>query len=119
MRRTLSLILTLAAVSCGDDDSSPNGPSNTNTGRTVSFFVTSVTSPTGNLGGLTGADARCQSLAAAAGRTTADSSSRAWSRRVSRDARNERKAARASAAARTNTPAARILAVVPARTLRW
>ena len=65
MRRTLSLILALAAVSCGDDDSSPNGPSST--GPTVSFFVTSVTSSTGNLGGLAGADARCQSLAAAAG----------------------------------------------------
>ena len=65
MRRTLSLILALAAVSCGDDDSSPNGPSST--GPTVSFFVTSVTSPTGNLGGLAGADARCQRLAAAAG----------------------------------------------------
>jgi Protein of unknown function (DUF1554) len=68
MRRTLSLILALAAVSCGDDDSSPNGPSST--GPTVSFFVTSVTSPTGNLGGLAGADARCQSLAAAAGHGT-------------------------------------------------
>ena len=65
MRRTLSLILALAAVSCGDDDSSPNGPSNA--APTVSFFVTSVTSSTGNLGGLAGADARCQSLAAAAG----------------------------------------------------
>jgi hypothetical protein len=68
MRRTLSLILALAAVSCGDDDSSPNGPSNT--GPAVSFFVTSVTSSTGNLGGLAAADARCQSLAAAAGHGT-------------------------------------------------
>jgi hypothetical protein len=65
MQRTLSLIVALAAVSCGDDDGSPNGPSNA--ARTVTFFVTSVTSPTGNLGGLAGADARCQSLAAAAG----------------------------------------------------
>lgn len=64
MRRTLSLILALAAISCGDDDS-PNGPSNA--APTVSFFVTSVTSATGDLGGLAGADARCQSLAAAAG----------------------------------------------------
>src|SRR5687767_11162920 len=71
MRRTLSLILALAAVSCGDDDSSPNGPSNA--APTVSFFVTSVTSSTGNLGGLAGADARCQSLAAAAGQ-----GSRTW-----------------------------------------
>jgi len=65
MRRTLSLILTLAGVSCGSDDGTPNGPSNA--APTVSFFVTSVTSSTGNLGGITGADARCQSLAAAAG----------------------------------------------------
>jgi len=65
MRRTLSLILALAGVSCGGDDSSPNGPSNA--APTVSFFVTSVTSVTGDLGGLAGADARCQSLAAAAG----------------------------------------------------
>jgi len=33
----------------------------------MSFFVTSATSVTGNLGGLRGADALCQSLAAAAG----------------------------------------------------
>jgi hypothetical protein len=63
MRRTLSLFLALAGASCGDD--SPNGPSNA--APTVSFFVTSVTSVTGDLGGLAGADARCQSLAAAAG----------------------------------------------------
>jgi hypothetical protein len=34
---------------------------------TTSFFVTSDKSMTGNLGGLTGADTRCQTLAAAAG----------------------------------------------------
>ncbi|HKO47096.1 MAG TPA: hypothetical protein VJV79_05195, partial [Polyangiaceae bacterium] len=33
----------------------------------MNFFVTSDTKPTGNLGGLTGADARCQMLAAAVG----------------------------------------------------
>src|SRR5688572_16871290 len=65
MRRTLSMIVALTAISCGDDDSSPSGPSNT--ARPVTFFVTSATSPTGNLGGLTGADAKCQTLAAAAG----------------------------------------------------
>ena len=64
MRRTLPLIIVLASVSCGDD-SSPTTPSSS--GPAVTFFVTSVTSSTGNLGGLTGADARCQSLAAAAG----------------------------------------------------
>jgi hypothetical protein len=71
MRHTLSMILALTAISCGDDDSSPSGPSNT--ARTGTFFVTSATSPTGNLGGLAGADARCQSLAAAVGQ-----GSRTW-----------------------------------------
>ena len=64
MRRTLSSILVLAGMSCGGDDS-PTAPSTS--GPTVSFFVTSSTSTTGNLGGLAGADARCQSLASAAG----------------------------------------------------
>jgi len=34
----------------------------------MTFFVTSATSPTGNLGGLAGADATCQRLAASVGR---------------------------------------------------
>jgi rhodanese-related sulfurtransferase len=45
-------------------------PARTAAGSTpasASFFVTSTTSTTGKLGGLRGADARCQSLAAAAG----------------------------------------------------
>lgn len=37
------------------------------TAANTSFFVTSQRSPTGNLGGLVGADARCQALAAVAG----------------------------------------------------
>src|SRR5205809_476321 len=36
-------------------------------GSTLSFFVTSAKSTTGNIGGLRGADALCQSLAQAAG----------------------------------------------------
>lgn len=43
-------------------DASPNEPPNT-----LSFFVSSDTSATANLGGLAGADARCQRLADAAG----------------------------------------------------
>jgi hypothetical protein len=62
MRRTLPLLLVLAGVTC---DSTPAAPSNS--GPAVGFFVTSTTSTTGNLGGLAGADATCQSLAAAAG----------------------------------------------------
>jgi hypothetical protein len=62
MRPYLFLIFALVAAGC-EDDSSPTNP----TGRTTSFFVTSATSITGNLGGLAGADATCQRLAAAAG----------------------------------------------------
>lgn len=53
-------VLTMA---CSDDPKTPTAPS----GPSVSFFVTSQTSVTGNLGGLSGADATCQRLAAAAG----------------------------------------------------
>jgi len=51
----------LTGASCDDDTpTSPSGPS-------LSFFVSSATSVTGNLGGLAGADATCQRLAAAVG----------------------------------------------------
>ena len=61
MQRYL-LLMVLVAAGCGDDGS-PTAP----LGRTTSFFVTSATSVTGNLGGLVGADATCQRLATAAG----------------------------------------------------
>jgi hypothetical protein len=54
--------VTVIGAGCSKD-SVPTAPS----GPTVSFFVTSATSVTGNLGGLAGADATCQRLAAAAG----------------------------------------------------
>jgi hypothetical protein len=57
----LSLAFLIAA--CGDSSTSPSP-----TGMT--FFVTSTTSATGNLGGLVGADATCQRLAAAVGEGT-------------------------------------------------
>jgi hypothetical protein len=62
MKRYMVPILILICVSCSDDDmpTAPSGPS-------LSFFVTSATSVTGNLGGLAGADATCQRLAAAVG----------------------------------------------------
>lgn len=61
MGRFLLLFVLLATASCrSDTPAAPSGPS-------VSFFVTSATSVTGNLGGLAGADATCQRLAAAAG----------------------------------------------------
>jgi hypothetical protein len=53
-------ILAALASACEDTQPTPAGPS-------LSFFVTSETSATGNLGGLAGADATCQRLATAAG----------------------------------------------------
>src|SRR5262249_11613090 len=59
------LILSAALASaCADNGVDPT----TGVGSgTMSFFVTSTTSVTGNLGGLSGADNRCQTLALAAG----------------------------------------------------
>ena len=62
MRVRAMLLVVLAGAGCSEKDS-PTAPS----GPTVGFFVTSQTSVTGNLGGLAGADATCQRLAAAAG----------------------------------------------------
>jgi hypothetical protein len=62
MDRKCFLFMSLLMAGCGND--STTAPS-TMTG--VSFFVSSVTSVTGNLGGLTAADATCQRLGAAAG----------------------------------------------------
>jgi hypothetical protein len=61
MKRILLAALVLTSA-CGKD-SSPSAPS----GTPLGFFVTSQTSTTGNLGGIAGADATCQRLAAAAG----------------------------------------------------
>ena len=58
----LSLGLAVSASACGND-SSPASPS----GPALGFFVTSQTSTTGNLGGLSGADATCQRLASSMG----------------------------------------------------
>src|SRR5688572_22161889 len=60
-RRSLPLIAILIVVgACEDGPTAPSGP-------TASFFVSSQRSVTGNLGGLSGADATCQRLASAAG----------------------------------------------------
>ena|SRR5688572_21101229 len=61
MTRTYPFLLTLFIVAACDD--APTGPSNPG----ASFFVSSQTSLTGNLGGLAGADATCQRLASAVG----------------------------------------------------
>jgi len=67
MRTGISLLavsIVLLVVSCSKKDT---GTSPTPAGPTMSFFVSSRTSVTGNLGGLRGADATCQTLGAAAG----------------------------------------------------
>ena len=56
MTRTYPFLLAIFFVAACDDG--PTGPST----PAASFFVTSQTSVTGNLGGLTGADATCQRL---------------------------------------------------------
>ena len=61
MRRySLLFAILIVAVACEDGPTTPSGPA-------PSFFVTSQRSVTGNLGGLSGADATCQKLATAAG----------------------------------------------------
>jgi hypothetical protein len=63
MKRISVLVFGALLVMSCDDADSPMGPS----GPSLSFFVTSATSVTGNLGGLVGADATCQRLGAAVG----------------------------------------------------
>jgi len=62
MRTHLLVFVAIVAAGC-ESDSVPTTP----TGKTTSFFVSSATSVTGNLGGLAGADLTCQRLAIAAG----------------------------------------------------
>jgi uncharacterized protein DUF1554 len=59
--------------------SNPSGPSQANS-NPMTFFVSSATSMTGNLGGLRGADATCQRLAAAVA-----AGSRTWRAYLSAD----------------------------------
>jgi hypothetical protein len=61
--RVAALAVVTAFTAC--DKKSVTSP--TPTGSTLSFFVTSAKSTTGNLGGLRGADTLCQNLANAAG----------------------------------------------------
>src|SRR5688572_4915558 len=60
MARYALLISLLAAAACSQSIPAPSE-------LEMNFFVTSATSVTGNLGGLAGADATCQRLAAAVG----------------------------------------------------
>ena len=63
MKGRPAVLLAVFVVGCGANESvipsNPTGP--------MTFFVTSARSTTGDLGGLRGADARCQQLAAAVG----------------------------------------------------
>lgn len=63
--KRIVFVACLLASACSKE-SSPAAPS----APPLGFFVTSQTSMTGNLGGLAGADATCQRLAAAAGAGT-------------------------------------------------
>lgn len=63
MKRAWVLSFSMLATGCGDNGSTTSTSSATG----MSFFVTSATSVTGNLGGLVGADATCERLAATAG----------------------------------------------------
>jgi hypothetical protein len=66
MRTILLLVATattIAAAGCTKNGTSPTKPAP----ATMSFFVSSARSTTGNLGGLRGADNICQTLATAAG----------------------------------------------------
>jgi hypothetical protein len=61
MRTYRLLIAVFLVAGCDDSPTNPSGDA------IFSFFVSSQTSVTGNLGGLAGADATCQRLAAAVG----------------------------------------------------
>ena len=62
MKARVLLPIILIAAGCSDDPATAPTPT-----PSLSFFVSSATSTTGNLGGITGADATCQRLAAAVG----------------------------------------------------
>ena len=82
MKKHVIVLGLVIAAGCGDGD----GPTSPSGGPPMSFFVSSATSATGNLGGLPGADALCQRLAAAVGQ----GSGRLWRAYLSveRDASN-------------------------------
>jgi hypothetical protein len=69
--RIFGLAIAAAFVAACGSSNDETGPSQM--GSTMSFFVTSAKSTTGNLGGLRGADSLCQTLGSAAG-----AGSKAW-----------------------------------------
>jgi hypothetical protein len=67
MKKPFSLLAAALLVFGCDNDGEDNAPTTPTGSNSMGFFVTSSRSSTGNLGGLSGADRRCQDLAAAAG----------------------------------------------------
>jgi hypothetical protein len=66
--RLVGLAAWTVVAGCGDTTSQPGDEQQPpGAASRLSFFVSSAKSATGNLGGLSGADARCQALAAAVG----------------------------------------------------
>src|ERR1044072_5492468 len=63
MRKSAVVLVVAMAAGCGAGD----GPTSPSGGPPMSFFVSSVTSVTGNIGGLAGADALCTRLGSAVG----------------------------------------------------
>ena len=68
MKRRLPLLAVLVAAACGGSSTNPSQYL-----TVMTFFVTSEASVTGDLGGLSGADAKCQRLA-----TSVGSGARTW-----------------------------------------
>lgn len=63
-RLAFAVVASIVVSACGDESTTPTPVAN---GSSATMFVTSSRSATGNLGGLSGADALCRRLAGAAG----------------------------------------------------
>jgi len=69
MKKITIVVATVCAVGCGGESDTSPSPS----ASSMSFFVTSARSTTGNIGGLRGADSLCMSLA-----STVNAGGRTW-----------------------------------------
>ena len=67
MKSTVLAVTALLVVSAPDGNDISVGAAAAESSPTMSFFVSSAKSKTGNLGGLRGADQVCQNLASSAG----------------------------------------------------
>jgi hypothetical protein len=66
-RFALAFVAALVAAACTKNGTSPTTTTPIQSAPTMSFFVTSARSTTGNLGGIRGTDNLCQTLATAVG----------------------------------------------------